>query len=126
MYSYRQVFERFLKDVVEAYKSGTGPIFDAVDRLNTEDQERFRNAAAARFPSMSIIDEIVRIPVMQSAVWEHFHFEQDMVYPVLSGDVLYGTLSNAVHHKVFQKIPVSDMAPDSYKRFLAVLGNMYL
>ena len=126
MYSYRQVFESFLKDIVEAYKSGTGPIFDAVDRLKTEEQKRFRNAAAARYPSMSSIDETVRIPAMQIAVWKHFHFDQDMVYPVLTGDLLYGTLSNAVHHKVFQKIPVSDMAPDSYKRFLAVLGNMYL
>ena len=125
MYSYRQVFESFLKDVVEAYKSGTGPIFEAVDSLQTSEQKRFRNAAAARYPSMSSIDETVRIPAMQIAVWEHFHFDQDMVYPVLTGDLLYGTLSNAVHNKVFKQIPVSDMATDSYKKFIVELGKMY-
>ena len=122
MYSYRQVYESFLKDVVKAYKSGTGPIFDAVDRLNTEEQEAFRNAAAARYPDMSIIEETVRIPAMLTAVCEHFHFEQDMVYPVISSD-LYDSLANAIND--FKQIPVSDMATDIYKRFLCVLGKRY-
>ena len=75
---------------------------------------------------MSAIDKTVRIPVMRAAVWEHFRFEQHVEYPVLSGDLLYGTLSNAVHNKVFKQIPVSDMADDSYKKFLGVLGKIYL
>ena len=75
---------------------------------------------------MTAIDKAVRIPVMRAAVWEHFGFEQHVEYPVLSGDLLYGTLSNAVHNKVFKQIPVSDMADDSYKKFLGVLGKKYL
>ena len=125
LFSYRQVFELFLKDIVAAYNSGAGPIFDAVGRLDAAEGKAFRVAAAARFPSMSAIDRAVRNPIMQKAVWEYFGFEHNMVYPVLSGDLMYGTLSNAVHNVVFKKIPVSDMADDSYKRFLAVLGNIY-
>ena len=75
---------------------------------------------------MTAIDKAVRIPAMRAAVWEHFGFEQHVVYPVLSGDLLYGTLSNAVHNKVFKQIPVSDVADDSYKIFLGVLGKKYL
>ncbi len=54
------------------------------------------------------------------AFWFH------VKYPVLSGDLLHGTLSNAVHNKVFKQIPVSDMANGSYKKFLDVLGKRYL
>jgi hypothetical protein len=75
---------------------------------------------------MSAIDKTVRIPAIQAAVWEHFGFEQHVKYPVLSGDLLHGTLSNAVHNKVFKKIPVSDMADDNYKNFLGVVAKMYL
>ncbi len=95
-------------------------------RLDAAEGKTFRTAAAARYPSMSAIDRAVRIPVMQAAVWEHFRFEQHVKYPELSGDLLYGTLFNAVHNKVFKQIPVSDMADDSYKRFLGVLGKRYL
>ena len=123
---FRQVFESFLKDVVEAYKSGTGPIFDAVGHLDAADTKIFCNAATARFPSMSAIDKTVRIPAMQVAVWKHFRFEQHVEYPALRGDLLYGTLSNAVHNKVYKEISVSDMADDSYKRFLGLLGKIYL
>jgi hypothetical protein len=62
---------------------------------------------------------------MKAAVWEHFHFEQDVEYPMLSRELLYGTLSNAVHNKVFSHMPVSNMADDSYKKFFRVLGKMY-
>lgn len=112
-------------DIVEAFKIGTGPIFDAVNRLEGPDRKMFSTAATARYPSMSAIDRVARIPSMRAAVWEHFNIEQHVEYPVLSGDLLYGTLSNAVHNQVFRQIPVSDLADDNYKRFLCVLGKIY-
>ena len=125
LFSYRQVFESFLKAVVEAYKSGTGPIFDAVGLLDAAAAKKFRTAAAARFPSMSAIDMTVRISAMQLAVWAQFRFEQHLEYPVLSSDLLYGTLSAGVHTKVFKHLLVSDMADDSYKKFLRALGDYF-
>ena len=125
MSSYRQVVESFLRNVVDAYKSGTGPIFDAVGRLDATARKKFCTAAAAQFPSMSAIDRAVRNSTMQAAVWEHFRFEQDVEYPELSNDLLYGTLSAGVHIKVFKHIFVSNMADDSYKEFLRALGNYF-
>ena len=125
MLSYRQVVESFLRNVVDAYKSGTGPIFDAAGRLDIDAGKSFRKAANLQFPTMSAIDRAVRIPVMQAAVWEHFRFDQQVEYPVLSSDLLYGTLSAGVHIKVFKHIFVSDMADESYKEFLQALGNYF-
>ena len=81
-----------------AFNRKTGSIFDTVGRLEAADGKTFKTAATARFPSMTAIDKAVRIPAMRAAVWEHFGFEQHVVYPVLSGDLLYGTLSNVVHN----------------------------
>ncbi len=125
MLSYRQVVESFLRNVVEAYKSGTGPIFVAIGRLDAAAGKNFRAAAAAQFPSMSAIDRAVRNSVMQVAVWEHFRFKQHVEYPVLSSDLLYGTVSAGVHTKVFKHIHVSDMADDYYKEFLRALGDYF-
>ena len=121
----RQVVESFLTNVVNAYKSGTGPIFDAVDRLDKDEKKKFNTAATSMFPGMSAIDRAVRIPAMQAAVWEHFRFEQHVEYPVLSNDLLYGTLSAGVHIKLFKQVFVSDMADESYKEFLRAVGNYF-
>jgi hypothetical protein len=121
----RQVFECFLKDIVVAYKNGTNQIFVSVDCLDAADRKAFHTAATSRYPSMSAIERAVRNPNFQTAVWKHFGFEEHMKYPVLSDDLLYGTLSNAVHNKVFKQILVSDIVDDDYKRFFAVLGERY-
>ena len=125
LFSYRHVFEKFLTDIVEAFKSGSGPIYDAVGKLNATDAKAFRAAAAAPYPSMSAIDRAVRIPVMKAAVWKEFGFDQDVEYPVLPSDLVYGTLSNAIHNMVFKRIPVSDRADDIYKRFVCLLAERY-
>jgi hypothetical protein len=117
--------ESFLRNVVDAYRSGTGPIYDVVGRLDAAARKNFRAAADSQFPSMSAIDRAVRNSVMQVAVWEHFRFEPHLEYPTLSSDLLYGTLSAGVHTKVFKHIPVSDMADGSYKEFLCALGNYF-
>ena len=74
---------------------------------------------------MSAIDRAVRLPGMRAAVWEHFRFEQHVEYPVLSSDLLYGTLSAGVHIQLFKHVFVSDMADESYKEFLRAVGNYF-
>jgi hypothetical protein len=96
-----------------------------VSLLDAADAKRFRSAAFAQFPSMSAIDRAVRISVMQAAVWKHFRFDQRVEYPMLSSDLLYGTLSAGVHTKVFKHILVSDMADGSYKEFFRALGDFF-
>jgi len=51
--------------------------------------------------------------------------EEHVKYPLLSGELIYGTLSDAIHQKVFEQIPVSDAVGDDYKKFFAVLGERY-
>jgi hypothetical protein len=96
-----------------------------VDDLDAAAGKKFRTATLAQFPSMSAIDMTVRDPAMQTAVWKHFGFEPHLEYPVLSSDLLYGTLSAGVHIKVFKHMFVSDMADGSYKEFLRALGNYF-
>jgi hypothetical protein len=110
---------------VDAYKSGKGPIFDAVNCLGAAEKKNFRNAANSQFPSMSAIDRAVRNSDVQAAVWMHFSFVPSVEYPVLSNDLLYGTLSAGVHTKVFKHILVSDEADDSYKKFIRELASYF-
>ncbi len=110
---------------MEAYKSGSGPIFDAVGLLDTPAGKKFRTAAAAQFPSMSAIDATIRISFMRVAVWKQFGFVEHVEYPVLSSDLLYGTLSVGAHTKVSKHIYVSDMADGSYKDFFDSLGKYF-
>ena len=121
--TYRQVVESFLTIVVDAYKSGTGPIYDAAVSLDAAAAKKFHSLAFSQFPSMSAVDRVVRIPIVQEAVWKHFRFEQHVEYPGLSNDLLYGTLSAGVHIKVLKHILVSDEADDSFKGFLRAVGN---
>ena len=74
---------------------------------------------------MSAIDRAVRNSDVQAAVWRHFGFEQSVEYPMLSNDLLYGTLSAGVHTKVFKHILVSDEADYSYKKFIRELAKYF-
>ena len=130
--TYRQVFENFLRDVLDAYMSKTGPIYETVaGSKSPEDLDRtvrttFSVAAKSEFPSMSAIDKAIRnSKYVQAAVWKQFGFEENLEYPYLSYDLLYGTLSAAVHIKVIDDLLVSDLADDRYKKFLQALGKRF-
>jgi hypothetical protein len=119
----RSVFERFLYDIYQVYKQGNGDVYKAISGSKLF-SKLIDNEANKDFPQKQILDKALRDdPVIREAVWTHFNLDENPPYPVLSNDLLFGTLSNMVHNYHYNAVLISDEAPTEYMTFFKALAT---
>lgn len=133
---YRSVLERFLQVVVDEYDEEKGLVYEAVkdilskatkDPKAARDAKIVRSAFCEKNRRMTNIDKAMRLEPIQKAVWACFGFDENVPYPVMQENLLFGVLSDVVHVPSIREVLVSDKADEDYQSFMEMLaGNFKL
>ena len=121
---FRFVLEKFFSDVVDEYRIENSVINIAISQ-NILDSNILKNFTSKN-PAMGTVNKILRSSTVWSAVLKRFHLPPDCTLPLLdSSTLLYGTLSELIHHPEVKSVIVSDLSSGDYQVFFAGLAKLY-
>jgi hypothetical protein len=123
--TFRSFLEKFYTEIYYEYNKKDGEIFKAIENSSTFGT-KIKNEAGKNEPGKMILDRALRgDPGIRQAVWSHFKFGNEIKYPLLPNDFVYGALSYMVHNPDYRTLLVSDAAPPEFSAFYKSLAELF-
>jgi hypothetical protein len=77
------------------------------------------------FPTMSVVERIIRIPAIEAVVWTYFGMPSSCPFPALQRALLYGTISDVTQHNPRMKdLGLSKLLDPRLKCFFEELARL--
>ena len=116
----RHALEIFFRRVLDLYNSGHIGLKEAVSKVKNSSD--FQKNATSLYPKMSVMNHFLTHDSVWKAVLVAFDTPFDVELPNLEGHLIYGLVSNEIHHSDLVQVIVSNKADEKMKGFVKFLG----
>ena len=112
--------EILFRRIYDKWDNKQSLVFLAIN--NTHFNDKFRTERKKEFPSMSMVNRVLREDKVWRAVLTELNLNPGTVLPTFSENLLYGVMSDRVHNPDLSNIIVSDRSSKEYKFFFSELS----